>query len=73
MELYHLDLDALSNYTGIPVGQLKERKYAELECMIQEMNHTKFVKECNKNAQDEEYARLVNKFFQAYELSDTLV
>lgn len=63
MGFYYLDLDALSNYTGIPVGQLKERKYAELECMIQEMNHTKFVKEYNKNAQDEEYARLVNKFF----------
>lgn len=63
MGFYHLDLDALADYTKIPVEKLKDKKYTELEYMIQEMNHAKFVKECNKNAQDEEYTRLVNKFF----------
>lgn len=66
MGLYHIDLDGLSKYYDIPVPELKERKFAELECMMDGMRKEKRQAENEKNAKDPEYTRLVRKFFRPF-------
>ena len=64
MGLYSVDLDKLSAYNNTPVEKLKEKSYAELEKMEKEMNRKKFLEQNKKNAEDEEYERIVVKYFE---------
>ena len=68
MGFYHLDLDALSKYTGINIEELKQKSYDELEKMIKDMESDKIIKRNNRNASDEEYERLVLKYFEPLSL-----
>lgn len=64
MGFYSLNLDRLAEHTGKPVEELKNESYAALEEMIRAMEHDIFVDTVNKNAKDEEYERLVLKYFR---------
>lgn len=64
MGFYHLDLDALSEYTGTNIDELKQKSYDELDKMIKDMNTNKFIERNNRNAKDAEYERLVLKYFE---------
>lgn len=63
MGIYHLDLDRLSEHTKTSVEELKKLSYEKLELMMKDMEHAKFVERNNRNAKDEEYERLILKFF----------
>lgn len=64
MGFYHLNLDELSEYTGKTVDALKGESYQTLEKMIEDMKAAKFIDQNNKNATDDEFERLVLKYFQ---------
>lgn len=68
MGLYHLNLDELSEYTGISISELKTKSYADLESMIKTMENDKIMERNNRNAQDDEYERLVLKYFKPVSL-----
>lgn len=64
MGYYKLNLDELSEYTGMTIGELKVKSYAELETMVSDMKKNKFMNRNNQNAEDTEYERLVLKYYQ---------
>lgn len=64
MGLYYLNLDELSEYTGFTIDELKERSYTDLEFMMNNMKNDKIIARNNRNAQDDEYERLVLKYFE---------
>lgn len=61
--LYHLELDALSEFTGISVEDLKQKSYKELEHMIYDMHQKKQMDKNKQNLNDEEFARVIEKYF----------
>ncbi len=64
MGFYNLDLDKLAEYTGETIEKLKEKSYVDLESMIKSMKKEKIIEQNKKNAQDDEYERLVLKYFE---------
>lgn len=64
MGYYHLNLDALAEYTGKTVEELKNLSYTTLEAKIKDMENDKIIKRNNRNANDKEYERLVLKYFR---------
>lgn len=63
MGFYYLELDELASYKGTTVDKLKKKSYTKLEEMITEMKQQKIMERCKRNAEDEEYERLVLKYF----------
>ena len=61
MGFYTLDLDALSEYSGTPVADLKKLSYEDLENKVKAMKEDKILRENKQNAEDKEYERLVLK------------
>lgn len=59
MGFYWMELDNLSEHTGISVEELKMKTIFELENMVKEMEEEKNA----QNFEDPEYRRLVKKFF----------
>lgn len=68
MGLYSLNLDRLSEFTGRAIEDLKKETYDALETMIADMEKQKFLEQNRKNSRDEEYERLVLKFFTPVKL-----
>lgn len=60
---YSLPLNELSEFTGKSIEILKGCTYAELETMIDSMKKKKAEDESVRNAQDQEFVRLVRKYF----------
>lgn len=69
--LYSLPLEELSVFTGKGIEVLKGCTYAELETMIDSMKRQKAENESARNAKDQEFARLVKKYFTPYEFLRT--
>lgn len=69
--LYSLPLDELSNFSGQPVAVLKDYPYSKLEEMTDNMKKKKAEDESVRNAKDQEFARLVRKYFTPYEFLKT--
>ncbi|MCD8084431.1 MAG: hypothetical protein LUE86_13225 [Clostridiales bacterium] len=65
--LHYIDLNQMSAYYGLTVEALKDRKYSELEAMERQMKKEKAELTCKRNAEDEEYARIVRKYFSMYD------
>ncbi len=68
MGFYNMDLDSLSEYTGKSIEELKAESYSSLETMIKDMQNNKIIERNNRNAKDEEYERLVLKYFEPVDL-----
>lgn len=67
MGLYMLELDSLSDYTGISINDLMNKTYNELTEMIHKMNEEKTNNKIKRNAEDAEYRRIVLKFLEPLE------
>lgn len=64
MGFYTLDLDALSEYSGTAVADLKKLSYEDLEGKLKAMKEDKILRENKQNAEDKEYERLVLKYLK---------
>lgn len=65
MILYHLS--ELAEFYNTSESELKNKTVYELEDMFTKMKDDKHLQEINKNANDEEFARLVRKYFTPFE------
>lgn len=63
MGQHNLDLERLSGYIGISINELQKKSYSELMRMMEKMEYEKIIEHNNRNAQDDEYERLVLKYF----------
>ena len=68
---YSLPLDELSSFTGKTVEVLKRFPYVKLEVLVDKMKRKKAEDESARNARDQEFARLVKKYFTPYEFLKT--
>lgn len=66
--MHYIKLEELSEHFGIDIQTLKQKTYAELENLEKEMNHAKFMDQVARNAADQEYERLVLKYFYPVKL-----
>ena len=63
---YGVKLEELSKFYQISVEDLKQKRYCDLEQMEQDMIRMKAEQEILRNAEDQEFARIVRKFFTPY-------
>lgn len=64
---YTLPLDELSGFTGQSIETLKCLPFDKLEAMTEQMRRKKAEDESSRNAADQEFARLVKKYFTPYD------
>ena len=69
--IYSLPLDELSSFTEQNIETLKCFPFNKLEAMVEQMRRKKTEDESARNVQDQEFARLVKKYFTPYEFLRT--
>ena len=65
--LNSIPFEELSDYSKISIANLKEKTYADLERMVDQMRKEKAEDEQKRNFKDQEYARIIRKFFTPYD------
>lgn len=66
--LYHIPMEELSEHFHIPIDGLKQKSYQELEQMELRMKQEKAFEEAKRSAADEEYIRILKKYFTMWDL-----
>ena len=67
MFYFELTLKEIAEFNGMTMEDLKQKSIVEVERLEKEMKKKKAFDEQTRNAEDEEYARIVRKYFTPFE------